>query len=96
MGFVSRGAARRGARAIMGRMDSLARAIRHLELGQWEEAHVLVQEDESPLACWVHGIVHLQEGDLDNARYWYRRARRPLPSGADPGAELAALREATR
>ena len=33
----------------------------------------------SELAAWLHGIVHTLEGDLENARYWYRRARRAFP-----------------
>jgi hypothetical protein len=27
---------------------------------------------------WVHAYLHRSEGDLDNARYWYRRAQRPV------------------
>ncbi len=26
--------------------------------------------------AWVHAYLHRLEGDLDNARYWYRQARR--------------------
>jgi Tfp pilus assembly protein PilF len=72
-------------------MDSLAEALRYLEQGEWEKAHAIVQNDESPLASWMHGIVHLQEGELDNARYWYTRARRPLPDPPDVKGELQAL-----
>jgi Tfp pilus assembly protein PilF len=72
-------------------MASIARAVRHLQNGEWEKAHELVQDDESPLACWVHGVVHLQEGDLDNARYWYRRAKRAFPAEGDPQTEVDAL-----
>ena len=43
--------------------------------GDWQKAHAIVQNDESQLGCWAHGIVHMLEGDLGNARYWYRRAR---------------------
>lgn len=75
-------------------MTDLATAVSHLEDGDWEAAHVTVQEDESPLACWAHGIVHLMEGDEGNAGYWYRRAGRAMPPQADGriAAELAALR----
>ncbi|MGH8586607.1 MAG: hypothetical protein ACREWE_10650 [Gammaproteobacteria bacterium] len=31
---------------------------------------------------WLHGIVHALEGDLDNARYWYRKADRVFPGPA--------------
>ncbi len=48
-------------------------AVRYLKKGDWQKAHAIVQEDASPLGCWAHGIVHLLEGDLGNARYWYRQ-----------------------
>ena len=44
-------------------VDQLKTALSHLEKGDWEAAHVIVQEDESALASWMHAIVHLQEGD---------------------------------
>lgn len=70
----------------------LARALAHLERGEWQAAHEIVQEDEeSALACWAHGIVHLMEGDAANARYWYRKAKRPFDE--DITAEIAALSE---
>ena len=70
----------------------IVKAVRHLEAGEWTEAHEIVQKDASSLGCWAHGIVHLVEGDLDNAKYWYRRARRPLPHGNTAIAEIAALK----
>jgi hypothetical protein len=70
---------------------SLRTAVRYLEQGQWERAHAIAQDDESALGCWAHGIVHLQEGDLSNARYWYERAQRNLPANVDVKAEVAAL-----
>jgi hypothetical protein len=71
-------------------------AIRHLRKGEWEKAHAIVQDDESPLGCWAHGIVHMQEGDLSNARYWYRRAHRMFPKTVDPQTEIAALAVAAK
>lgn len=79
-------------------MIDLAAAVAHLEAGDWESAHRIVQQDESSvLACWAHGIVHIMEGDPANAGYWYRRAGRPLPelggeSAPVVAAEIAALR----
>jgi Tfp pilus assembly protein PilF len=70
---------------------SVATAIRYLRQGDWQKAHAIVQEDASDLGCWAHGIVHMQEGDVANARYWYRRAQRNFPKDADAGAEIAAL-----
>ena len=70
---------------------SLATAIEYLKKGEWQSAHPLVQEDESKLGCWGHAIVHLYEGDVANARYWFRRAGRPFPARPDPAAEVALL-----
>jgi hypothetical protein len=76
------------------RAAPLAKAVRHLEAGEWKSAHAIVQKDSSTLGNWAHGIVHLIEGDLDNARYWYRRAHRRLPDGNTAAAEIAALKAA--
>ncbi len=76
--------------------NPLSRAVRHLEAGEWRAAHALVQKDASALGCWAHGLVHLIEGDLENAKYWYRRARRPLPHGNTAAAEIAALKAMVR
>jgi hypothetical protein len=74
--------------------QELARAVRLLEQGDWRAAHEIVQKDEeSALACWVHGIVHLMEGDLPNARYWYGLAKRPFPETPTVPGEIRALRE---
>jgi len=70
----------------------LGKVVRYLETGEWKAAHLLVQKDASSLGCWAHGIVHLIEGDLGNAKYWYRRAHRALPDGNTAGAEIAALK----
>jgi hypothetical protein len=54
------------------RLDArgLAQALAHLERGDWQAAHEIVQQDEeSPFACWAHGMVHLMEGDVPNALY---------------------------
>ena len=74
------------------RVTSMVKAVRHLEAGDWEAAHMLVQKDATSLGCWAHGIVHLIEGDLDNAKYWYRKAHRALPHGNTAIAEIAALK----
>jgi hypothetical protein len=62
-------------------VTDLARAVAHLEAGDWQAAHV---------------IVHLLEGDADNARYWYRRAKRAFPAHPDPRQEIAALHAALK
>ena len=84
------------ARRIPATGSVIAKAVRHLEAGQWEAAHLLVQKDVTEQGCWAHGIVHLIEGDLENAKYWYRRAHRPLPHGNTVAAEIAALKASIR
>ncbi len=71
-------------------------AVRYLRKGNWEKAHSFVQEDDTTLGCWAHGIVHMIEGDLGNARYWYRRAHRTFPATVDAKAEIAALSAALK
>jgi hypothetical protein len=38
----------------------------------------------------------MMEGDLGNARYWFRRAHRVFPKDADARAEVAALAVAVK
>ena len=72
--------------------SQLQKALTHLEAGEWQAAHEIVQRDEdSPLACWAHGIVHIMEGDLPNARYWYGQAKRTFPAAAKADPEIRAL-----
>ncbi|HET9350740.1 MAG TPA: hypothetical protein VFO02_05340 [Burkholderiales bacterium] len=74
----------------MAKTGDLREALVALQKGDWQAAHAIVQADEdSRLACWAHGIVHLTEGDTANARYWYRKAGRPFRQ--DVAAEIAAL-----
>ena len=76
--------------------NPLARALTLLAEGRWQPAHEIVQKDESTLAAWLHGIVHTLEGDLDNARYWYRRAKREFPGAGAVKKEIAAARRAVQ
>ena len=50
--------------------------------GQWDEAHKIVQDEDTKEAAWVHAYLHRLEGDLGNAGYWYRQAGRPVATGA--------------
>ena len=72
--------------------NDLRTALRLLQEGDWRAAHEIVQNDEeSRLSCWAHGIVHLMEGDVANARYWYRSAGRVLRNDVKIEDEIAAL-----
>jgi hypothetical protein len=64
--------------------------------GDWDKAHGIVMKEDSRDAGWVHAYLHRVEGDLDNAGYWYRKARRPAasePLPAEWDAIAAALIE---
>jgi hypothetical protein len=58
----------------------------------WDKAHRIVMDEASRDAAWVHAYLHRVEGDLGNAGYWYRQARKPAASGA-LDAEWAAIVE---
>jgi hypothetical protein len=44
--------------------------------GDWQHAHGLVDELESPEGMAVHAYLHRREGADSNADYWYHRAGR--------------------
>jgi len=75
----------------MSSSGSLRRAAELLATKDWQGAHAIVQDDPSPLAAWMHGIVHLLEGDVSNARYWYERAGRAFPGEAAVQDEINAV-----
>jgi hypothetical protein len=47
---------------------------------EWEKAHNIVMDEGGKDCAWVHAYLHRVEGDLENARYWYWRAHRPVAS----------------
>jgi hypothetical protein len=76
--------------------SQLSHALELLSAGQWQPAHEIVQKQQSPLAAWLHGIVHILEGDLKNAQGWYRRAERAFPGADAVQSEIAAARLAVQ
>jgi hypothetical protein len=72
--------------------DNLLRAVELALAGDWDAAHNLVQQyEDNAMAAWIHAVLHKMEGDLGNARYWYRRADRIDDVAKEPGAEFAAI-----
>jgi hypothetical protein len=47
----------------------------------WSKAHAIVMAEQGADCAWVHAYLHRQEGDLDNAGYWYRQAHHAPASG---------------
>ena len=87
-------AAFRASLAAPGPPPGLSRALQALwrdAKGDWDGAHELAQADEGGAGDWVHAYLHRKEGDLGNAGYWYRRARKPVAKGPldEEWAEIA-------
>ncbi len=47
--------------------------------GDWNKAHEVAQSQDDSPSAWVHAHLHRQEGDLNNAGWWYRRVGRSAP-----------------
>ncbi|WP_022947217.1 hypothetical protein [Methylohalobius crimeensis] len=55
------------------------KALDLAKAGDWDTAHKMVQPHSDKQSCLIHGYLHRVEGDLSNARYWYRRAGDTMP-----------------
>jgi hypothetical protein len=53
-----------------------------IKAGDWDAAHRSIQDFSDPLACRIHAYLHREEGDLDNAAYWYARAKMAAPGNS--------------
>ena len=73
--------------------SELMLAVDHAMAGRWDAAHAIAQSHEdSPLACWLHAVLHKIEGDKG-----YARTHVDYERFADPNVELRAiLHELTR
>jgi len=77
--------------------EKLRAAVDHALGGDWQKAHLIVQEyEDDPTAAWIHAVVHRIEGDLANAGYWYRRCRRALREEVSTHDELREIAAALR
>ena len=47
--------------------------------GRFDAAHDIASNLPDPEGALLHAYLHRKEGDLDNAEYWYRRARTQTP-----------------
>jgi len=73
--------------------DAVERALG----GDGEAAHRIVQDLEGDEAAdWIHAVVHRMEGDLGNARYWYRRCGRTFREEVMTEAELREIESLLR
>ena len=60
--------------------EQLIRAMDLAKAGDWDAAHDIAQDIDSPEAARIHAYLHRVEGDDGNAAYWYRRAGVDFPS----------------
>ncbi len=71
-----------------------AQALWHAKKGNWHEAHDIAQEIHTPMGSWIHALLHLIEGDIGNAGYWYAKARKPARGRSDIDSEWQTIAEA--
>ena len=50
--------------------------------GDWNGSHATTQEPGDADVDWVHAYLHREEGDLNNANHWYRRAGKPASTAS--------------
>jgi hypothetical protein len=62
-------------------LDAPLAALWWAAKGRWDEAHKIVQDEQTADSAWVHAYLHRVEGDPGNADYWYRRAHKPVATG---------------
>jgi len=61
-------------------LSPLLKALWYDKKGNWEKAHIIVQDNENKEASRIHAYLHRKEGDSWNADYWYRRAGKVRPA----------------
>ena len=57
-------------------LSAALRALWWCANGNWDKAHRIVMDEHGHDCAWAHAYLHRVEGDLENAAYWYRQARR--------------------
>ncbi len=73
-------------------LSELLRALWLDAKGDFAGAHGIAQDVSGAEGARVHAYLHRKEGDLSNARYWYRRAGCDVPA-VSVDAEWQALVE---
>jgi hypothetical protein len=63
-------------------LSSALTALWHDARGEWDTAHTVAQDIDSPDGAWIHAYLHRKEGDASNAAYWYTRAGKPVASAS--------------
>jgi hypothetical protein len=63
-----------GAGIIDSRFAECVRSALFLYFSALEDSHVISQGIDTPTGSFLHGVMHRQEPDFGNAKYWFRRA----------------------
>jgi hypothetical protein len=72
--------------------SQLTSAVALALAGDWQQAHIIAQDSNEPVACWLHAVLHKIEGDEGNSRYWYARSGgRHYDDHMDANTELQAI-----
>ena len=50
--------------------------------GDWDAAHEFIQSYHDELACLIHAYLHREEGDINNANYWYSQTGQLMPENS--------------
>lgn len=58
-------------------ISDVLKALWYEGKGDWEASHNIAQDIHDRNGSWIHAYLHRKEGDLSNARYWYRQANKP-------------------
>ena len=61
-------------------LNTLCQSLWYDFKGDWKKAHDLVDSLPGRDAAWVHAYLHRKEGDIWNADYWYRQAKKARPN----------------
>jgi hypothetical protein len=73
--------------------QNLAKAVSLALNQQWDAAHQIAQDYNTPLACWIHAVLHKIEGDEWNSRYWYAKTSVKFEDFTSPMTELSHIKE---
>lgn len=73
---------------------ALLKAVQAAQRGDWDGAHQIAQDYNSPTANWLHAVLHKIEGDEWNSKYWYgRSAGHNYHDFSDIETELSAIHQ---
>jgi len=53
------------------------KALWLIKLDRWDDAHAIASDLGGEKGDWIHALLHVIEGDMANAAYWYGRCGKP-------------------